>query len=56
MSIIEKKVMTAYAEASTLLKSDREKITKELKEIYQEADEHSEDSKQNFEKLIKILN
>ena len=54
--IIEKKVMTAYAEASTLLKSDREKITKELKEIYQDADEHSEDSKQNFEKLIKILN
>ena len=56
MSIIEKKVMTAYTEASTLLKSDREKITKELKEIYQDADEHSEDSKQNFEKLIKILN
>ena len=54
--IIEKKVMAAYAEASTLLKSDREKITKELKEIYQEADEHSEDSKQNFEKLIKSLN
>ena len=54
--IIEKKIMTAYAEASTLLKSDREKITKELKEIYQDADEHSEDSKQNFEKLIKILN
>ena len=56
MSIIEKKVMTAYAEASTLLKSDREKITKELKEIYQDADEHSKDSKQNFEKLIKTLN
>ena len=56
MPIIEKKVMTAYAEASTLLKSDREKITKELKEIYQDADEHSEDSKQNFEKLIKTLN
>ena len=54
--IIEKKVMSAYAEASTLLKSDREKITKELKEIYQDADEHSEDSKQNFEKLIKTLN
>ena len=54
--IIEKKVMTAYAEASTLLKSDREKITKELKEIYQDADEHSEDSKQNFEKLIITLN
>ena len=56
MPIIEKKVMTAYAEASTLLKSDREKITKELREIYQDADEHSQDSKQNFEKLIKILN
>ena len=56
MPIIEKKVMLAYTEASTLLKSDREKITKELKEIYQDADEHSEDSKQNFEKLIKILN
>ena len=56
MPIIEKKVMTAYAEASTLLKSDREKITKELREIYQDADKHSEDSKQNFEKLIKILN
>ena len=56
MPIIEKKVMTAYAEASTLLKSDREKITKELREIYQDADEHSEDSKQNFEKLIKTLN
>ena len=54
--IIEKKVMTAYAEASTLLKSDREKITKELREIFQDADEHSEDSKQNFEKLIKIIN
>ena len=53
--IIEKKVMTAYAEASTLLKSDREKITKELREIFQDADEHSEDSKQNFDKLIKIL-
>ena len=53
--IIEKKVMAAYAEASTLLKSDREKITKELREIFQDADEHSEDSKQNFEKLIKIL-
>ena len=56
MTIIETKVMTAYAEASTLLKSDREKITKELREIYQDADEHSEDSKQNFEKLIKTLN
>ena len=56
MPIIEKKVMTAYAEASTLLKSDREKITKELREIYQDADEHTEDTKQNFEKLIKILN
>jgi len=56
MPIIEKKVMVAYAEASTLLKSDRDKITKELKEIYQEADEHSEDSKQNFDKLIKFLN
>ena len=48
--------MDAYTEASTLLKSDKEKIVKELKEIYQDADEHSEDSKQNFEKLIKILN
>lgn len=56
MPIIEKKVMTAYAEASTLLKSDREKITKELREIYQDVDEHSKDSKQNFEKLIKTLN
>ena len=56
MTIIEKKVMTAYAEASTLLKSDREKITKELREIYQDADEHTEDTKQNFEKLIKTLN
>ena len=56
MPIIEKKVMVAYAEASTLLKSDREKITKELREIYQDVDEHSKDSKQNFEKLIKTLN
>ena len=56
MTIIEKKVMTAYAEASTLLKSDREKITKELRKIFQDVDEHSEDSKQNFEKLIKTLN
>ena len=56
MPIIEKKVMIAYAEASTLLKTDREKITKELKKIYQESDEHSEDSKKNFEKLINILN
>ena len=56
MPIIEKKVMTAYTEASTLLKSDREKITKELREIYQDVDEHSKDSKQNFEKLIKTLN
>tara|TARA_B100000401_G_C52803004_1_gene719551 strand:+ start:727 stop:1857 length:1131 start_codon:yes stop_codon:yes gene_type:complete len=56
MPIIEKKVMSAYAEASMLLKSDREKIIKELKEIYQGVDEHSEDSKQNFERLIEILN
>ena len=56
MPIIEKKVMSAYAEASILLKSDREKIIKELKEIYQGVDEHSEDTKQNFERLIKILN
>ena len=56
MPIIEKKVMTAYAEASTLLNSDREKITKELREIYQDVDEHSKNSKQNFEKLIKTLN
>ena len=56
MTIIEKKVMTAYAEASTLLKSDREKITKELRKIFQDVDEHSEDSKQNFEKLIITLN
>ena len=47
--------MAAYAEASTLLKSDREKILKQLKEIYQETDEHTEASKQNFEKLIKML-
>ena len=56
MPIIEKKVMTAYAEASTLLKSDREKITKEIREIFQGVDEHSEDSKKNFEKIIKTLN
>jgi len=55
MPIIEKKVMAAYTEASTLLKSDREKILKQLKEIYQETDEHTETSKQNFEKLIKML-
>jgi len=56
MPIIEKKVMMAYAEASTLLKSDREKITKELRKIFQDVDEHSKNSKQNFEKLIKTLN
>jgi hypothetical protein len=47
--------MTAYAEASTLLKSDREKITKELKEIYQDADEHTDISKKNLEKLVQLL-
>ena len=47
--------MDAYTEASTLLKSDKEKITIELKEIYQDADEHTDISKKNLEKLIQIL-
>ena len=56
MSVIEKKVMEAYTNASTLLKSEKEKIINKLKEIYSEADEHNDKSKETLEKIIKLLN
>ena len=56
MSVIEKKVMEAYTAASTLLKSEKEKIITKLKEIYSEADEHNDKSKETLEKIIKLLN
>ena len=56
ISVIEKKVMEAYALASTLLKSEKEKIITEIKEIYSEADEHNDKSKEILEKIIKLLN
>ena len=55
MSVIEKKVMEAYTAASTLLQSEKEKIITKLKEIYSEADEHNDKSKEIIEKLIKLL-
>jgi len=56
ISVIEKKVMEAYALASTLLKSEKEKIITKIKEIYSEADEHNDKSKEILEKIIKLLN
>ena len=56
MPVIEKKVMEAYTNASTLLKSEKEKIITKLKEIYSEADEHNDKSKEVLEKIIKLLN
>ena len=56
MSVIEKKVMEAYTAASTLLQSEKEKIITKLKEIYSEADEHNDKSKETLEKIIKLLN
>ncbi|SVE58424.1 uncharacterized protein METZ01_LOCUS511278, partial [marine metagenome] len=55
ISVIEKKVMEAYTVASTLLKSEKEKIISKLKEIYSEADEHNNKSKEIIDKLIKLL-
>ena len=55
ISVIEKKVSEAYASASTLLKSEKEKIITKIKEIYSEADEHNDKSKEIFDKLIKLL-
>ena len=55
ISVIEKKVMEAYALASTLLKSEKEKIITKIKEIYSEADEHNDKSKEVLEKIIKLL-
>ena len=55
MSVIEKKVMEAYTNASTLLISEKEKIISKLKEIYSEADEHNDKSKEIIDKLIKLL-
>ena len=55
ISVIEKKVMEAYTNASTLLKSEKEKIITKLKEIYSEADEHNDKSKEIIDKLIKLL-
>ena len=55
ISVIEKKVMESYTTASTLLKSEKEKIITKLKEIYSEADEHNDKSKEIIEKLIKLL-
>ena len=56
ISVIEKKVSEAYASASTLLKSEKEKIITKIKEIYSEADEHNDKSKEILEKIIKLLN
>ena len=56
ISVIEKKVMESYTTASTLLKSEKEKIITKLKEIYSEADEHNDKSKETLEKIIKLLN
>ena len=56
ISVIEKKVTEAYASASTLLKSEKEKIITKIKEIYSEADEHNDKSKEILEKIIKLLN
>ena len=48
--------MEAYTAASTLLQSEKEKIITKLKEIYSEADEHNDKSKETLEKIIKLLN
>ena len=56
ISVIEKKVMESYTTASTLLKSEKEKIITKLKEIYSEANEHNDKSKETLEKIIKLLN
>ena len=53
MPIIEKKVMSAYAEASILLKSDREKIIKSQKKFIK-CGRTLKDTKQNFERLLKF--
>ena len=56
ISNIEKKVIEAYETASTLLKSDKNKIINQLHEIYTGVDEKNDKTKKELEKIIKFLN
>ena len=56
ISNIEKKVIEAFETASTLLKSDKNKIINQLHEIYTRADEKNDTTKKELEKIIKFLN
>ena len=56
ISNIEKKVIEAFETASTLLKSDKNKIINQLHEIYTGADEKNDKTKKELEKIIKFLN
>ena len=56
ISNIEKKVIEAFETASTLLKSDKNKIINQLHEIYTRADEKNDKTKKELEKIIKFLN
>ena len=56
ISNIEKKVIEAFETASTLLKSDKNKIINQLHEIYTGADERNDKTKKELEKIIKFLN
>jgi len=55
LSVIEKKVDNAYQEATLLLKSDKEKIIKELNTIYSESDIHNDIAQNSIKKLINTL-
>ena len=43
-------------EIENLKNEDKEKIIIKIKEIYSEADEHNDKSKEILEKIIKLLN
>ena len=52
MSVVEKRIENAFNEAKILMKSDKQKIISNVKEIFAESDNHNKDASSILKKLI----
>ena len=55
MSVVEKRIDNAFNEAKILMKSDKQKIISNLKEIFAESDNHNKDASSILKKLIDTI-
>ena len=55
MSVVEKRIDNAFNEAKILMKSDKQKIISNLKEIFAESDNYNKDASSILKKLIDMI-